>query len=285
MHWLDKRFTVVTSLLVIQLISLSTTEEVSDKREPQTETRKHRRRHEGSAGTKSRQRAGSRSGGSKPDWTIFQQNFPLQPSPVMIPLDIEERPDKDLDPDMNSLDEYELLTLLDKDYDRQFMSLRQPLDMILNPNGTLHYQFKKDKTPSDTNMPPEIQALSGKEVKLSKDGPALRIKFSKKKKAKFQRFLWAYSYCPVRYRWKKLSVRFWPRWIKTGECDNQRSCSIPAGMTCQPTKMNNIKILRYYCPIPGSRRSCQWIKFEYPILEKCTCMCENGNPKTYIGYT
>lgn len=296
MVWLDRRFTLVTSILVIQLISLSmcTSEEVKDTREPQTETRKHRRRHEESVVVSTSRRAGSRAGsrvgsrgggGSKTDWTIFQQAFPLKPSPVMIPLDIEERPDKDLDPDVDSLDEYELLTLLDKDYDRQFMSLRQPLDMILNPNGTLHYQFKKDKTPSDTSMPPEIQALAGKEIKLSRDGPALRIKFSKKKKAKFQRFLWAYSYCPVRYKWKKLSVRFWPRWIKTGECDNQRSCSIPAGMTCQPTKMKNIRILRYYCPIPGSKRSCQWIKFEYPILEKCTCMCENNNPKTYIGYT
>ncbi|XP_067937421.1 noggin-2-like [Watersipora subatra] len=213
---------------------------------------------------------------SRPDWTAFHQKMPLRPSPVMIPLDIQESPNKDLDPDLESLDEYELLTLLGSDYDRQFMSLRKPLDMILNPNGTLHYQFKKDQTPSESKMPSEIAALSAREIALSSDGPPLKVKFKKRTKSKIQKFLWAYSYCPVRYKWKTLSIRFWPQWIKTGACDNQRSCSIPAGMTCQPTKMKNIRILRYYCPIPGSKQSCQWIKFDYPILEQCSCMCDNS---------
>ena len=222
---------------------------------------------------------------NKQDWTPFPQNMPLRPSPVMIPLDIRESKNKDLDPDLDKLDEYELLTMLGSDYDRQFMSLRQPLDMIINPNGTLHYQFKKDQTPSEGEMPSEIEALSGKEILLSKGGPSLKIKFKKRTKSKIQKFLWAYSYCPVRYKWKTLSIRFWPRWIKTGTCDNQRSCSIPAGMNCQPTKMRNIRILRYYCPIRGSKSSCQWIKFEYPILDKCTCMCDNSNKQQFPPYS
>lgn len=227
----------------------------------------------------------SRTKTSKPDWTVFHQNMPLRPSPVMIPLDIQESPNKDLDPDLEKTDEYELLTMLGSDYSRQFMSLRQPLDMILNPNGTLHYAFKKDQTPSDGKMPSEIAALSGREITLSNDGPSLKIKFKKKTKSKIQKFLWAYSYCPVRYKWKTLSTRFWPRWIKTGSCDNQRSCSIPAGMTCQPTKMRNIRILRYYCPIPGSKKSCQWIKFEYPILDECTCMCDKASQQAFAPYS
>lgn len=244
----------------------------------ETATEKPRHRH-------SRKRDRSHRGSKKPDWTQFYKKMPLRPSPVMIPLDIQESPDKDLDPDLDNLNEFELLALLDKDYDRKFMSLRQPLDMILNPNGTLHYEFKKDQTPSSGRMPPEIAALSAKEVKISSDGPKLKIKFKKRTKTKLQKFLWAYSYCPVRYRWKTLSVRFWPRWIKTGACDNQRSCSIPAGMTCQPTKMRNIRILRYYCPIRGSKRSCRWIKFEYPILDKCTCMCNpNQQTQSYSHY-
>lgn len=232
-----------------------------------------------------RRHSRSRAKSTKPDWTVFHQRMPLQPSPVMIPLDIQESPNKELDPDLENTDEYELLTMLGSDYERQFMSLRQPLDMILNPNGTLHYQFKKDQTPSDGKMPPEIAALSGKEISLSNDGPSLKIKFKKRTKSKIQKFLWAYSYCPVRYKWKTLSIRFWPRWIKTGTCDNQRSCSIPAGMTCQPTKMRNIRILRYYCPIPGSKKSCQWIKFEYPILDQCTCMCDKSSPQPFSAYS
>lgn len=240
----------------------------------------HIRRH----GRHNRPSRGGRD--AKPDWTVLHQKIPLRPSPVMIPLDIQESPDKDLDPDVDNLDEYELLKMLDKEYDRQFMSLRKPLDMILKPNGTLHYQFKKDQTPSNGKMPAEIEALSGKEIKLSSDGPSLRIKFKKRTKTKLQKFLWAYGYCPVRYKWKTLSIRFWPRWIKVGACDNQRSCSIPAGMTCQPTKMRNISILRYYCPIPGSKSSCQWIKFQYPILDQCTCMCNNSNQRSsYTPYS
>lgn len=216
----------------------------------------------------------------KPDLTEFYERMPLRPSPVMIPLDIQESPDKSLDPVIKDGDEYKLLTLLGDDYDRQFMALRQPLDMILNPNGTLHYQFKKDQTP-EGKMPPEIEILSGKEISLSKDGPTLKMKFKKRTKTKLQKFLWAYSYCPVRYKWKKLSVRFWPRWIKTGACDTQRSCSIPAGMMCKPTKMRNIKILRYYCPTVNVKVSCQWIKFDYPILDECTCMCDTVNQQSY----
>lgn len=274
MYSVLQRAIFVSYLLAVQISYLWASGEVLDS-QPHEKPSRHRRRHSGPTSTSTRRRGG------KPDWTVFHQRFPLKPSPVMIPLDIEERQDSNLDPDVDRLDEYELLSLLDTDYNREFMSLRQPLDMILNPNGTLHYQFKKTSQPSQADMPVEIQALSAKEVPLPKDGPALRIKFSKKKKAKLQRFLWAYSYCPVRYKWKKLSIRFWPRWIKTGSCDNQRSCSIPAGMTCQPTQMKNIRILRYYCPIPGSKNSCQWIKFEYPILEKCTCMCEDYNKQSY----
>jgi len=203
----------------------------------------------------------------------FFSQLPLQPSPALIPLDIEESPNRDLDPDIETLDEYGLLMQMGEDYDRQFMSIRQPLDMRRYPNGTLFYRFTKDMTPSDDKMPAEIEMLSKKSIKLTPEGPELKVRFNRRTKNKLQKFLWAYSYCPVRYKWKEMSIRYWPRWIKTGTCDNQRSCSIPAGMGCAPSKMRNIKLLRYYCPIVGARKSCTWIKIEYPILEKCSCSC------------
>ena len=195
----------------------------------------------------------------------------------MIPLDIQETVNKDLDPDLDNLDTIELLGIMGKDYNREFMSIRQPAEMRTNPNGTLLYKFSNKQVPLGP-MPEEIEALSDKAVKLSDDGPELRIKFSRKTKRKLQKFLWSYSYCPVRYRWKELSIRFWPRWIKTGQCESKRSCSIPAGMTCQPSKMQNIKLLRYYCPFAGN---CHWIKIEYPILAECSCGCQQYTDSDY----
>ena len=214
----------------------------------------------------------------KSDWSNFYQDIPLKPSSsAMIPLDIQESPNKDLDPDIDSLDEYKLLTILGEDYDRQFMALREPLEMKLYPDGRLHYQLDGKNTPEDSELPAQLQALSRREIKMLDDSPPLRVRFSKRIRRKLQKFLWTYSYCPVRYKWKELSVRFWPRWIRTGSCDSGRSCSIPEGMTCQPAQMRNIKILRYYCPIVGSKKNCHWIKFQYPILDKCSCACQNKN--------
>lgn len=214
----------------------------------------------------------------KSDWSNFYETIPIKPSSsAMIPLDIQENPNKDLDPDMESVDEYELLTILGDDYDRQFMALRKPLEMKLYPEGRLHYQLDNKKAPEESELPAQLQALSKREIKMLDDSPPLRVRFSRRIRRKLQKFLWTYSYCPVRYKWKELSVRFWPRWIRTGSCDSKRSCSIPEGMTCQPSQMRNIKILRYYCPIVGSKQNCHWIKFQYPILDKCSCACQNQN--------
>lgn len=204
-------------------------------------------------------------------------NLPLKPSLVMIPLDLQETVNSDLDPDVNNLDQFHLLDIMGEDYDSHFMSLRRPSEMTSNPNGTLLYQFTKEDTPRG-KMPDEIEALTQKAIQLSADGYELRVKFNRKTKKKIQKFLWSYSYCPVRYKWKELSIRFWPRWIKEGRCDNKRSCSIPAGMSCQPTKMKNIKLLRYYCPYKGN---CEWIKISYPILSQCTCACPPQSDSDY----
>ena len=204
--------------------------------------------------------------------------LPLKPSLVMVPLDLIETPNPALDPDVDNLDEMHLLDVLGEDYDKnkKYISLRRPAELDSKPDGTLEYQFTKEQTPQG-ETPDEIAALSAKTVQLS-EGVELRIKFSRKTKRKIQKFLWSYSYCPVRYKWKQLSVRFWPRWIKEGQCENKRSCSIPAGMKCQPSKMQNITLLRYYCPVTGS---CEWIKIQYPILAQCSCGCQQFSNSDY----
>ncbi|XP_067949258.1 noggin-2-like [Watersipora subatra] len=249
-------FAVAYLLALLPLHTYSASINSNGKSEPTRNTRRH-------------------SKGSRKE-TVYE-SLPLQPSMVMVPLDLQESVNPDLDPDVENLDNFHLLDIMGEDYDSKYMSLRKPSEMDSNPDGKLLYQFTKDQLPRG-DMPAEIEALSGKTIELSEGGPELKIKFSRKARRKIQKFFWSYSYCPVRYRWKELSIRFWPRWIKEGECENKRSCSIPAGMKCQPSKIQNISILRYYCPFSGT---CEWIKIQYPILAQCSCGCQQYSDSDY----
>lgn len=200
--------------------------------------------------------------------------LPLRPSPmVMVPLPLEESINKDLDPDSDHLDEIKLLNQMGLDFDSHYMSVSAPLEMKTRPKGELEYSFKKGERPRGP-MPDDFAMLDSRSIKLSEDGPEIKMRASKKTRRKLQKFLWAYSYCPVRYTWQELSVRFWPRYIKMGACENKRSCSVPAGMTCQPSKLIYVRLLRFYCAVRGSRKSCQWVKIKYPILSECSCSCQ-----------
>lgn len=204
-------------------------------------------------------------------------SLPLKPSPViMVPLTLQETVDKDLDPGPADLDEITLLDKMGSDFDSYYMSISAPLEMKIKPHGELEYSFKKGERPRGP-MPEDFTVLDNRYIKLSEDGPEIKIRASKKTRRKLQKFLWAYSYCPVRYMWRELSKRFWPRYIKLGACENKRSCSMPAGMTCQPSKLKYVTLLRFYCPVRGSRKSCQWIKIDYPILSECSCGCQPVN--------
>jgi len=100
-----------------------------------------------------------------------------------------------------------------------------------------------------------------------------------------QRYLAAYSYCPVYARWRDLGRRFWPRWIREGSCRGElrsRSCSIPAGMTCRPKRSATKTVLWWYCRVSQGRAgqsaalapsAWNWIPIKYPIITACKCSC------------
>ncbi|XP_071451984.1 noggin-2-like [Hetaerina americana] len=114
---------------------------------------------------------------------------------------------------------------------------------------------------------------------------------------KLRRLLLSITHCPVRWTWKDVGIRFWPRWVKEGKC-GEPTCSIPAGMVCRPARKRRITLLRWYCRewkdlgdlLTGegsggkaswaaeenggsSNLKCQWIKVEYPIVTECSCQC------------
>lgn len=185
--------------------------------------------------------------------------------------DLIEVKDKHLDPTAKDLDRGTLMNILAENFDLRYMSVNRPLESKLLPNGTLEYDFKRNRPVG--KMPDSIRNLDFTSQLSLPDGPSIKSKLTSKLSKKVQRFLWAYSYCPVNFTWKDLGVRFWPRWIKIGRCYNGRSCSIPAGMGCKPSGTRHLTLLRWHCKNWDYTRSCSWIRVQYPIISECQCSC------------
>ncbi|XP_005054386.1 PREDICTED: noggin-2-like [Ficedula albicollis] len=95
----------------------------------------------------------------------------------------------------------------------------------------------------------------------------------KKARRKVLQWLWAHTHCPVLYAWKDLGVRFWPRYIKEGNCLAEKSCSLPEGMFCKPVKSVTKTFLRWHCQGWSSQKYCTWIPVQYPLISECKCSC------------
>lgn len=174
--------------------------------------------------------------------------------------------DKQFLPTDDDLSPRKLRKLLGTNYDPAFMSSVRPLESIHKPNGTLVYDLKEAR--KLTHLPDDMHSFS-----IEVDGHRKRVKVrGRKTQRRLLRFLSLYSYCPLHYQWKDLGPRFWPRWIREGMCYNGRSCSIPAGMSCQPRQSAKKTILLWHC-YKRKHRSCRWIAIKYPIITRCSCRC------------
>ncbi|KFM69834.1 Noggin-2, partial [Stegodyphus mimosarum] len=190
-------------------------------------------------------------------------------------LDLIEPKDKRYDPKPEDLNPRKLRDLMGRDFDKQFLSETRPMASILHPNGTVELSFKrtrKGKVVPTSKMPKEIRHLRLHALKLP-DGSRFRMKVGKKMRRKFKQLLWAYTYCPVAYRWKDLGLRFWPRWIKEGSCLTLGSCSFPSGMSCKPHRFVRKMVLRWHCQDWSKKRLCKWLSVSIPIITECSCSC------------
>ncbi|XP_027033272.1 noggin-3 [Tachysurus fulvidraco] len=177
------------------------------------------------------------------------------PSDILPVRTIVEDPDPLLDPKERDMNETELRSILGTHFDALFMSVVTPEDN----EGTMQ-QFQQRP------MPKEIRALDF--------DTAHDAKKYKKLRRRLQMWLWSYAFCPVVYAWQDFGSRFWPRYIKVGSCFTERSCSVPEGMTCKPSKSVHFTLLRWHCT---SRRplKCTWIHVQYPVISECKCSCPN----------
>ncbi|XP_048507399.1 noggin-2-like isoform X2 [Athalia rosae] len=197
----------------------------------------------------------------------------LRPAESWLSALLPEPEDETLDPPPEEREETHLLALLGADYDAAFMSNSKP-----NSSARLSWEFPfradwRGRLIPTGEMPRALRTLHLGYVRLP-DGSRLKTRVSGKLKRKLRRLLWAYTFCPVQWRWKNLGIRFWPRWIKQGKCSQGKgvSCSIPSGMKCRPATTDYKKFLRWHCVQKGE---CKWRTVEYPVVTQCACSCSH----------
>ncbi|XP_019967169.1 noggin-3 [Paralichthys olivaceus] len=186
------------------------------------------------------------------------------PSDTLPVVELKEDPDPVLDPKEKDLNETELRSAMGSHFDPHFMSVSSPEDK---------YSGNEDVSDAETRqklsgaMPKEIRAMEFEVQHGKKQKP------SKKLRRRLQLWLWSYAFCPVVYAWNDLGSRFWPRYVKVGSCLSKRSCSVPEGMLCRPSRSTHFTILRWRCLQRRGGLKCAWIPVQYPIISECKCAC------------
>lgn len=194
--------------------------------------------------------------------TAAQPYLRLRPSPSdHLPVPgLKEDPDPEYDPREQDLTETTLRKKLGSHFDPNFMSIHLPTQL----NASAPPDVPGPRSP----MPVELKKLDLTETPYGR-----RVKVGKKARRKFLQWLWTHTHCPVLYTWKDLGARFWPRYIKEGNCFSERSCSFPEGMFCKPVKSVTKTFLRWYCQGFLRQKYCTWIPVQYPIISECKCSC------------
>ncbi|XP_037082005.1 noggin-like [Pollicipes pollicipes] len=191
-------------------------------------------------------------------------------------VDLVESKNTRYDPSPADLDIGRLMMKLGRFLDTQYMGIEQPpaagdvnhttwkLPFKVKPNGRLKLTSR---------LPASLRRLRLDRLSLP-NGTTRRVRLSRRVQRKMLKYLHVYTHCAVRHRWKDLGVRFWPRWVRTGLCDTARSCSVPAGMTCQPARSRHLTLLRWHCQDWRRGRHCKWLHVRYPVVTRCACACQ-----------
>ncbi|XP_065644489.1 noggin-like isoform X3 [Hydra vulgaris] len=186
---------------------------------------------------------------------------------AMIPLFKEMQK-----PSIDERNPQKLLYILGNSYDTEFSSIAKPPSM-------------KAREPStddlDTDLPSSMKThpTMSEEVlnaKFSSKVKGKKKEFGKRLTEKMQNYLWNLSKCPVKYKWIDLGENIFPQYIKRGSCSKKKTCSFPAGMTCEESKWKSVDILLYTCLKEYNSVSldCKWRPMPVNILTECSCQCK-----------
>ncbi|BET03177.1 Noggin [Nesidiocoris tenuis] len=203
-------------------------------------------------------------------WSGSPESHGLRPgSPVggLLP-DLIEPFDPSMDPKPSDLNATFLASKLGQALDLDFSSIAKPSKNVV----TSYFPFRRNRKGRLVpvgDMPKHVRELELGYVRLG-DGTKLKTRVPSRLRKKLRQLLWALTACPVGYRWRDMGLRFWPRWLKEGYCP-ATTCSVPAGMKCRPSAREHKYLLRWHC-----RKSCTWIKVQYPVVTDCACACGHG---------
>jgi noggin len=191
---------------------------------------------------------------------------------------IEETPDPRYDPRPQDVTHSSLRTVLGRNFDPNFMSIHRPISFKNSSLVDSDFPFRKNRhgrlVPKDPDkLPDYLRKVRFRYLWLPDGSRSLSSVKSNRLEYKLQNYLWAYTACPVVFRWRDLGKRFWPRWLKEGHCPKKKhSCSIPPGMNCQVADGEYKVVLRWHCS-DKYEKGCRWIQAELPVVTRCECSC------------
>ena len=223
------------------------------------------------------------------------KSFSVRPSPSdSLPVeDLLENPDQSRYPSPIELDQDAMKRRLGHHLDNYFSSIETPSNL---GNVTFKYATRNDHWKPSVKKPSFLRLV---QTFRTADGHQVRFRGGRKQQRRLQKLLRTFTQCLVEYSWKDLGLRYWPRWLRQGNCWNKRSCSLPPGMTCRPSGHVNKHLLRWHCPrhnhsyqhrkhnselrkqsrifgrqfMVHVKQKCMWIRIQYPIITKCSCIC------------
>ncbi|XP_059158750.1 noggin-like [Physella acuta] len=165
----------------------------------------------------------------------------------------------------SSIDASQLLAQLGRNFDKRYMSITDPTSTAANP-GVISFVDGRPKGPRPTFLKLFRSARLQDDTKI-------HLNLGNSARSKVQNYMWSLTYCPVVHTWVNLGASFWPQWIKKTSCTTKRSCSVPAGMTCQPSTNTWKFILRWSCQDHVNSTGCKWIPHPYKVITACSCKC------------
>ena len=187
-------------------------------------------------------------------------------------------------PELNEED-YKLLTYqLGELYNPNYMSIdeprslkaRDPSPFVTNDDDSVDDSDKMRTYPKMSNQlkAMKLRKVYSKEPKSNKR----RSTFGRKTSHRIKNWLWDLSKCPVYYQWYDLGKHVFPRYIKQGTCSKKKTCSYPAGMTCQKKSFAEVHALLYICykDINSVKLECKWRQIDFHVLSECKCGCTNS---------